>query len=493
MERLIPLLGALAGATLFWLAYNAFFHPLRKYPGPLLNRASVIPKQYYLMKGTLPFHVADLHAQYGPVVRIAPNELAFTDPQAWKDIYTRKHGERNELPHDMAFYNATGHPNRSILNSSRVEHDAIRKLLGPGFSDRAMKAQEPVINGYVSLLMRRLREHGTNSDTGMAVPLDMRDWIAYFTFDMIGTLAFGNDFGCLENSSYHPWIKLIIGALKDMARLHTLKALGVIKGVWYLMHTFNVGKKAVGMHVALVTEKTKQRIEMGTGRDDFLDGLIKSGLSFNQVMENGGLLIVAGSETTATLLTGALFLLCTNRHALEKLTKEVREQFTREDEITLSSVTKLSYMLAVLKEALRCYPPVAITSPRVTPPEGAQIAGHVLPGGVTVGVWQWAMYRDPQHFADPERFDPERFANPGVGKYATDRLDAMNPFLLGPRNCIGQNLAYAEMRLVMARLIWGFDMELAKGNDEWLTGQKNYLLWDKPELKMYLREVTTDN
>ncbi|POR38324.1 Uncharacterized protein TPAR_01461 [Tolypocladium paradoxum] len=486
MERVTNALAIAATYVLLRLTYNVCLHPLRRFPGPLANRATVLPKLSDLLGGTLPYRVAEMHALHGPVVRIAPNELAFTDPRAWRDIYARKPGEhRAELPHDMAFYNASGHQPASLIASAREQHDPVRRLLGPGFSERAVKAQEDVIGGHVALLMRRLRENCA----GGSVAVDMRDWIAFCAFDLIGNLAFGSDFGCLRDSAYHPWIALILASLRDMVMLQVLRALGILRGALFAMRALGVGDKALQMHVELSDSKTRQRMELGTGRDDFLDGLIAAGMGFEQLKENGSVLIIAGSETTATLLTGAIFLLTTHRDALDRLTKEVRGEFDNEDDITLSSVNRLTYMLAVLKESLRCYPPIAIAAPRVVPPGGASIAGYTVPQGTVVGVWHWAMYHDATLFTDPYRFDPERWIQPGSNKYANDRLDAVNAFLLGPRNCIGQNLAYAEMRLVLARLVWGFDMRIGEASVGWLEGQRNYLMWEKPELRVHLRPV----
>jgi len=96
------------------------------------------------------------------------------------------------------------------------------------------------------------------------------------------------------------------------------------------------------------------------------------------------LLAVAGSETTATLLSGATYLLCKNRDKLAILQDEVRVKFKHSSEITLQSVNDLEYMLAVIKEALRCYTPVAGGNVRVVPGrDGARIAGHLVPSGVS--------------------------------------------------------------------------------------------------------------
>lgn len=98
---------------------------------------------------------------------------------------------------------------------------------------------------------------------------------------------------------------------------------------------------------------------------------------------NASLLIVAGSETTATLLAGATYMLLRDPEAMKKLTEEVRSTFKSEEEITLSSVGNLEYMLACLNEAMRLYPPVPIGMPRVVPKGGAKVAGTFVPEGVS--------------------------------------------------------------------------------------------------------------
>lgn len=480
------LTGVVLAYTAVRVIYNLYFHPLRSFPGPLANRITDLTIVSWLFNGCLPYKVADLHAHYGRVVRIAPNELSFIDPQAWKDIYSRHGGGRYEIPQDFSFYNAVGVDHPSLIGCEREEHDAVRKLLSSGFSDRAMKAQEPVIGGYVDLLIQRISDNAVDAQ-GTPQTVNLRDWFAYTTFDVLGKLAFGSDFGCLRGSTYHPWVHLIIGNVKDLAVLNGLRRLGILPYVTYLMQKLGVGNQKRKLHNELTTERTKQRIDMGTGHDDFLDGLVKSNMSVGQITRNSSLLIVAGSETTATLLAGVTFFITTHPEVLEKLKTEVRGRFSSESEITLTSVTSLTYMLAVLNEALRMYPPSPNVAPRRVGPGGADIAGQHVPEGGVVGIWQWPLYHDPELFADPDHFDPERWVNKSeTSKYANDRLDAVNPFLTGPRNCLGQNLAYAEMRLILARLVWNFDLAITEGSREWLHDQRSYLLWDKPDLDIYL-------
>lgn len=106
-------------------------------------------------------------------------------------------------------------------------------------------------------------------------------------------------------------------------------------------------------------------------------------MSFEQLSANAEILVLAGSETTATLLSGCTYLLLTNPDKMEKLKHEVRSTFASDSEITASSVNKLSYMLGVLNEALRLYPPVTSTLVRVVPPGGDVIADYWVPEGVS--------------------------------------------------------------------------------------------------------------
>lgn len=102
-----------------------------------------------------------------------------------------------------------------------------------------------------------------------------------------------------------------------------------------------------------------------------------------EIRQNSSLLIIAGSETTATALAGATYLLCTNPEAMAKLATEVRSTFASENEINLLSVQKLRYMAAVLDEALRMFSPIPGPAPRKVHAGGDVFCGHFLPEGVS--------------------------------------------------------------------------------------------------------------
>ncbi|QBZ53332.1 hypothetical protein PoMZ_09009 [Pyricularia oryzae] len=192
-------------------------------------------------------------------------------------------------------------------------------------------------------------------------------------------------------------------------------------------------------------------------------------------------LIMAGSETTATSLAGITFLLLTHPRTLEKLVDEVRSSFESSHDIDMVSVQNLRYMSAVINEGLLIYPPVPTGIPRRVGEGGGVFLDRFAPENTLVQVWHWAVFHSPQNFALPDSFIPERWLDQDP-RFANDKKDAFQPFSVGPRSCIGRNLALAEMRLILARIIWDFDLTLNQNSKDWLDNMETYILWQKNPL-----------
>lgn len=142
-------------------------------------------------------------------------------------------------------------------------------------------------------------------------------------------------------------------------------------------------------------DKARRRIDRGSlGRYDFFDHLIKNGtLTEDALMGNADTLIIAGSETTATALTGLTWYLLNNPSCLRQVTDEVRGAFRCLDDITGDSTAELSYLHGCIEEGLRVFPPLAFGLPRDCP--GAVIDGHFVPEGTVVANENYAMAFDP--------------------------------------------------------------------------------------------------
>jgi cytochrome P450 len=358
----------------------------------------------------LSFDVHEWHKKYGPVVRVAPDELAFESPEAFRDIYCRRIGVAppdDEMVKPMRSYHIKGEA-RSIMNEDRENHARLRKQLGLGFSERSMRDQEPIIGGYVNLLIQRLHEYCIDRDsvdpiTGQQAkrPMDMTAWYAWTTFDIIGDLAFGEPFGCLKRAKYDPWVAAIGKAVRFSPIILGAKLLGY---EWVLRPMLKMLNKYRREHNRLCMEKLERRCQLNMERPDFIEGLLQKAkewvsfysyssnrlltllqnLDMRQIMQNSSNLIIAGSETTATALAGITYLLLKNPEIFRRVVDEVRQAYNSEDEITLLSVNNLPLMLACINESLRLYPPVALGLPRTVPQGGAMVAGEYVPQGVSV-------------------------------------------------------------------------------------------------------------
>lgn len=464
--------------------YNIYFHPLSSFPGPKSFAATRIPVTRSVLRGNLPHVVKRLHDTYGDVVRISPDELSFISADASKDIYGHRPGHP-EMAKDRRFYENGPEIPGDILLANEADHSRFRRLLSHAFSEKALREQEPLITTYVDLLISRLhRRIQSNRPT-----VDLVSWYNWTTFDLIGDLAFGAPFNCLRDESYHFWVSMIFENVKASSVFNEMKRYPGVMALAGLFMPKSL-KEALDNHTNLTVERVEARIELQTDRSDFLSHILKQqkdrGMTKEEIFGVSSLLIIAGSETTATLLSGATYYLLRNPRVMQKLVAEVRGQFISEDQINMSSVYGLNYMLAVLDETLRMYPPAPTGLPRVVPETGDSICNNWVPGGTAVSVSQWATNRSPTNFSRPESFLPERFL--GDPNFEADQRHALQPFSLGPRGCIGRNLAYAEMRLILARIIWNFDLKLADDSQKW-TDQNIYTFWEKKPLNVVLTPV----
>jgi cytochrome P450 len=196
-----------------------------------------------------------------------------------------------------------------------------------------------------------------------------------------------------------------------------------------------------------------------------------------QLAAHANALIIAGSETTGTVLSGLFYYTLCDPRIYSKLKTEIRSAFTSVDQITSRAATDMRYLTAVINEAFRIYPPIPIGMPRVASTDQS-VSGHLVPAGTTVSVHMWSVTHNPANFREPFRFMPERW----LDNSQADVLEASQPFLVGTRSCMGRNMAWIELRILITKLVWLFDFELIPGQSNWESKNKCFILWEKPGL-----------
>ena len=156
------------------------------------------------MKGTIVHDFERLHRKHGPVVRVAPGEVSFAKAEAYNDILQVRQ-DRQQFLKDPVWWKAQPGQDESLMSAINPEmHAHIRKSLVPGFTLRALKAQEPIVQKYVNLLVERLKERISEEPYGQSGIIDIAPWFQFITFDIFSDLGFGESFNCLEHARYHP-------------------------------------------------------------------------------------------------------------------------------------------------------------------------------------------------------------------------------------------------------------------------------------------------
>ncbi|KAF1360041.1 cytochrome P450 [Lizonia empirigonia] len=303
-------------------------------------------------------------------------------------------------------------------------------------------------------------------------------------------MSFGENFGCLDKGDYAPFVQAITAMASELTFNQMCKYWGIIGVRQYFTPKGLVGQQMRNIKTAMQT--VQKRIEKGSEHRDFLHYILSAndekGMSPAEINVNAFSLSIAGSESTATTLSGAAFFMLMRPSVYQRLVHEVRSAHLNEKDISLTSTHKLEYLDAVIMETLRMYPPVAITLPRCVPAGGETIKGHFVPEGMTVGIHHYSAYHLPDNFHRPNDFLPERWL-PGTrdaAPFASDNKECMQPFSFGPRNCLGKNIARVEMRLLFAKLLFRFDWTIEPGQDGWMD-QRLQGFWQKKPLYCSLR------
>ena len=291
---------------IFNVIHRLYIHPLSRFPGPKTWTISRVPYVLALQKGELTHCTAAIHQQYGDIVRISPNELSFTNAKAWQDIYGHHQGRTN-FPKNPLWMAPGSNGIHSMLSANDADHSRYRRLLSHAFSDKALRQQEYLILSYIELLISRLKDHIKTSHK-RETSVDIVRWFNFTTFDIIGDLSLGESFHCLENSRLHDWVSILFTQFKVASIFVSLRFFPGVERLLRMLLPKSLAKKR-GEHSNIANAKIHRRLESDDPqRNDFMTYVLRyndeKGMSVPEIEATFRTLVVAGSETTATALSG---------------------------------------------------------------------------------------------------------------------------------------------------------------------------------------------
>lgn len=268
----------------------------------------------------------------------------------------------------------------TLANDER--HGRIRRALNPAFSQKSIIEQEPILRRLLNLFIQRLTDESEHED---ANGVEISKWYHLASFDILGNLAFGEDFGCLRTSVFHEWVQFVLDYFYAATAVHVCHKFWLSTILTLLLPSSLVEKKE--RHTSMALEKARRRIKSTTDRPDFMSHFLKNyekeDLNLQDVEAQASILILAGAETTAVALSAATYHILTNKEVYRTLCAEIRAAFSDKECIGLVAVCNLPYLGAVVQEALRIHPPVANGFLRETPNAGAMISEMWIPGNVS--------------------------------------------------------------------------------------------------------------
>ncbi|KAF4226423.1 hypothetical protein CNMCM6805_004602 [Aspergillus fumigatiaffinis] len=445
------------------LCYRTFFHPLRSFPGPRAARLCASWLSLRLRKTPTFRYFHQLHEEYGPIVRIGPSEVSIIHPEAVAIV----HSAQSRCTKNAFYDNA--HPMMSLHSwRDRDAHDQRRRVWSGGFGDRALRGYEKRIRVYREKLFQRLQAETAGAGLGSASnsPVDVSKWFTYYSYDIMGDLAFAQSFDMLDARKNHWAVDVLMKGLTGyrllwpswfFRLLATMPSLGLSKD-WHRFIEFSTGT---------LVKRLNDEVKIP---DVFasliapLNGRSPSGEEKNVLMGDAMLIITAGSDTTATSLTAIVYELARHPEEVSKLRSELDPiPVESNGEYLHDNIAKLPHLNGFINETFRLHPPIPAAIPRKTPPEGIVVRDVRIPGGMNVYTPQWSLGRSEAAYVDPSTFIPERWY-----KYPNLVRDksAFGPFGIGPYSCIGKPLAMLNLRTTVARLVMTFDMTFPTNEDE---------------------------
>jgi len=296
-----------------------------------------------------------------------------------------------------------------------------------------------------------------------AGPVEMQArWMTY-TMDSIGELGFGVDVGSIKGN------QRAADFCEAFDYCQQASYLRVFNPLWKVTphHNFNAKLRILDDYMKEIIADRRQEMADGqdvSGRVDLLSRFISAkDDQGNPTFDDKYLLdvlknfLIAGRDTTAVCLTWTLYLISQHPDVEKRLLDEINMVVGKDGKVEYAHLAELKYMRQVIDESLRLYPPVPVDARAAVNDDILPGTGYHIPAGTVVLYAPYAQHRFPEYFKDPLTFNPDRWVTDYIKPFA------FIPFHCGPRICLGQNMAYQEIKIALATILPKFSFKLLEG------------------------------
>ncbi|KAK5955246.1 hypothetical protein OHC33_003927 [Knufia fluminis] len=430
-------------------------------------------------------YVLKRHRETGKgVLRIGPNHLSYSDPEAIKYIYG--HGTKCNKDPSYLIQAATHFHLADVVD--KPHHAQKRKIMASAYAIKNLEEWEYKVADKVERLIAQFDKRCTAplpKDQRLPDPRDLtvdyRMWTNFFTIEAIADIGMSEKLGFLDrgddmcdavNTDGTTFTAPFRGSLyttnqKTSLIVHSYDYFKILdKLSSYTGGIYRRGAKAAknwdGIHLRR-TQKRLEAYQRGEKYDDFFQALMEdkagrpNNLELGEIDAEMNIMLNAGSTTTAIAIANVMLHLLKHPDILAKLRDEVDRALDPEEVIApYDSVKNLPYLRACLDESLRIVSPTTQNLGRVTPPEGLQLMDQFIAGGVSVSMSALVVHNDLNIFPEPRKYIPERW----LGEAGKKLQPYFLAFSAGARGCIGRNISYLEQTVLIASLVHRYEFAL---------------------------------
>ncbi|KAL4230411.1 Cytochrome P450 3A4 [Mactra antiquata] len=357
----------------------------------------------------------------------------------------------------------------SINNAKGSKWKYLRSVIQPAFSSAKIKVMSPIIRKSFDELLSIL-----NNNVGEEI--DISERYSALTMDVICTTAFGIEVNSQKNKE-DPFVKhaskvLGVGLTNYVLMLNFIFPTPFIRKIIMRITGDWTDRKAMDF----LTQTVKQAIEMrmkdssvdyhdllklmmdtqmntngehGISVNKTFEQMKQDGMSDEDIVINGIIMLAAGYDTTSSLLTWITYYLALYPDHQVRLYEEIQQIVgTNHRDVTFDDIMKMEFLEMFMQETLRLKSPAGRFNRQ--PKVDVEIKGLKFKKGDDITIGTHGIHSNPLYWPDPDKFDPERFAPENKHKIIPY---SYLPFGAGPRNCVGMKLALAEAKMVIVHLL----------------------------------------
>ncbi|KAH8658663.1 cytochrome P450 [Tricladium varicosporioides] len=480
--------------------YRLYLSPLAQFPGSKLAAATLWYEFYCenIQRGQFSFKIREWHKQYGPIIRINPHELHINDPTGeFYHVVFSGTAVRDKHKYYTAQF---GTPKTDFGTVSHYLHRMRRKATNPFFAHTNILRFEPTMKIMLDKLCVRIEEYKKSN----GLTMNMRIAYMCFTTDVITSFALSHSWNFLDAKDFNPWWWETTQNTAAMTKwtkqfpwifpiMQSLPDFIVAAMNPSLILVLNMQRKIKQLAIDTMPAKTKSKTEQanfpdGAPRTIFQE-ILKSNLppeekTIDHLWQAGQNVIGAGADTVALVLTLTTYYLLRDRERLDKLRAELLSASKGADgRFDLVTLQKLPYLTGVVLEGLRLSYGTSCRLSRIAPYEVLQFQDWKIPAGTPIGMSSLMMHHNEQIFPQSHEFLPERWSNSSDGGKSLERY--LVSFSKGSRQCIGINIAKAEIFFVIATVFakYGDNMNLYNCDFERDVALKHDMFLPQPSLE----------